>query len=95
MRYKLLVCVVLINPLLTLGKVVENRCQKVGKFRYHYTKLCFVLGVFDTVTNLGALIPRIIFSQYEAAAYHYFSQRLLRGITAKEEQQVSFFFLIL
>jgi oligosaccharide translocation protein RFT1 len=43
-------------------------------------------GIFDTINNLGSLLPRLIFSTLEESAYAYFQQTLARTKTANDEQ---------
>jgi oligosaccharide translocation protein RFT1 len=36
-------------------------------------------GIFDTINNLGSLLPRLIFATLEESAYSYFQQTLSRN----------------
>lgn len=38
-------------------------------------------GIYDTINNLGSLLPRLIFSTLEESAYLYFHQTLSRSAT--------------
>ena len=38
-------------------------------------------GIYDTINNLGSLLPRLIFSTLEESAYAYFQQTLSRSTT--------------
>lgn len=42
-------------------------------------------GIFDTINNLGSLLPRLFFNTLEESAYSYFQQRLSRTKTIKDE----------
>ncbi|CAF1105439.1 unnamed protein product [Adineta steineri] len=42
-------------------------------------------GIFDTINNLGSLLPRLIFSTLEESAYAYFQQTLQRTKTINDE----------
>ncbi|CAF1105457.1 unnamed protein product [Adineta steineri] len=42
-------------------------------------------GIFDTINNLGSLLPRLIFSTLEESAYAYFQQTLQRTKTIHDE----------
>jgi oligosaccharide translocation protein RFT1 len=42
-------------------------------------------GIFDTINNLGSLLPRLIFSTLEESAYAYFQQTLSRTKTTTDQ----------
>ena len=42
-------------------------------------------GIYDIINNLGSLIARFVFLPIEDASYVYFTNRLLRGVTYKEQ----------
>jgi hypothetical protein len=42
-------------------------------------------GIYDTINNLGSLLPRLIFSTLEESAYAYFQQTLSRTKTNNEQ----------
>jgi oligosaccharide translocation protein RFT1 len=42
-------------------------------------------GIFDTINNLGSLLPRLIFSTLEESAYAYFQQTLSRTKTTNDQ----------
>jgi len=44
-------------------------------------------GIFDTINNLGSLLPRLIFATLEESAYAYFQQTLSRTKTIQDDQQ--------
>jgi oligosaccharide translocation protein RFT1 len=46
-------------------------------------------GIFDTINNLGSLLPRLIFSTLEESAYAYFQQTLSRKKAINDENPSS------
>ncbi|CAF5144772.1 unnamed protein product [Rotaria magnacalcarata] len=42
-------------------------------------------AIFDTINNLGSLLPRLIFSTLEESAYTYFQQTLSRTKTIQDQ----------
>lgn len=44
-------------------------------------------GVYDVINNLGSMVARFIFMPIEESGYLFFSQMLMRGKPAKEQQQ--------
>jgi hypothetical protein len=42
-------------------------------------------GIYDTINNLGSLLPRLIFSTLEESAYAYFQQTLSRTKTSNDQ----------
>lgn len=45
-------------------------------------------GIFDTINNLGSLLPRLIFATLEESAYAYFQQTLSRTKTPTTDQHI-------
>lgn len=53
-------------------------------------KFLLFQGVYDVITNLGALVARIIFAPLEESAYVYFSLNIKRGTTVEHQTKVRF-----